>query len=83
MGELNSGTLLNHQLICTGTTGKLVSEALKKNAGPKHREEIKILKLKSGPFGGDQQLGAMIAEGGIDILIFSGTRWSRSRTKSM
>ena len=66
----NSGTLLNHSLICTGTTGKLVNEALKKNAPSKHRDEIKIRKLKSGPFGGDQQLGAMIAEGGIDILIF-------------
>ena len=66
----NSGTLLNHSLICTGTTGKLVNEALKKNTSSKHRDEIKIRKLKSGPFGGDQQLGAMIAEGGIDILIF-------------
>jgi len=66
----NSGTLLDHHLICTGTTGKLVSEALRKHSASKHRDEIKILKLKSGPFGGDQQLGAMIAEGGVDVLIF-------------
>ena len=68
--DWNRDTLLNHHLICTGTTGKLVNDALRKIAGAKHRDEIRILKLKSGPFGGDQQLGAMIAEGGIDILIF-------------
>ena len=66
----NSGTLLDHKLICTGTTGKLVTDALKKHSGGKHRDDIKVLKLKSGPFGGDQQLGAMIAEGEVDILIF-------------
>jgi len=64
--DWNRDTLLNHHLICTGTTGKLVNDALRKIAGAKHRDEIRILKLKLGPFGGDQQLGAMIAEGGID-----------------
>jgi len=66
----NRDTLLNHRLICTGTTGKLVDNALKHTPGAKHRHEIKMTRLKSGPFGGDQQLGAMIAEGGVDILIF-------------
>lgn len=68
--DWNSRTLLNHQLICTGTTGRLVSDALKKSSAEKHRHRFKMLSLKSGPFGGDQQLGAMIAEGRIDILIF-------------
>ena len=66
----NWQTLLKHSLICTGTTGRMVDEALKINAGEKHRLKHKMVKLKSGPFGGDQQLGAMIAEGKIDILIF-------------
>ena len=66
----NSSLLLNHKLICTGTTGRLVEEALTKKMGKNDRLVHAIEKLKSGPFGGDQQLGSMIVEGEIDILIF-------------
>lgn len=73
----NHKALLNHQLICTGTTGRMVEEALleeletdRKETEEKNAQAPRIIKLKSGPFGGDQQLGAMIAEGRIDILIF-------------
>ena len=52
--------LLNHRLICTGTTGRIVAETLM----------IDITMLKSGPLGGDQQLGSMIANNEIDMLIF-------------
>jgi methylglyoxal synthase len=65
----NRKTLLGHQLICTGTTGRIVEEALVgKLAGS--GGELDVIKLKPGPLGGDQQLGAMIAEGKIDMLIF-------------
>ncbi|HVO66532.1 MAG TPA: methylglyoxal synthase [Syntrophales bacterium] len=65
----NSNILLNHQLICTGTSGRLVEEALAEKIDQEHPLKHSIIKLKSGPFGGDQQLGAMIADGNIDVVI--------------
>lgn len=67
--DRNRECLLNHDLVCTGTTGKMVAEAL---AGHCDHDNMcfNITKLKSGPLGGDQQLGAMIAEDRIDALIF-------------
>jgi methylglyoxal synthase len=68
----NHVILAKHKLTCTGTTGRLVEEALaQKVAGGKDSPPIPaITKLKSGPLGGDQQLGALIAEGQIDVVIF-------------
>lgn len=68
--EFNWGTLSRHQLVCTGTTGRLVEEAIMAKAGGAMPEGLTMTKLKSGPLGGDQQLGAMIAEGAIDAIIF-------------
>lgn len=56
----NREALARHELFGTGTTGKLVSERL---GLPVHR-------FLSGPIGGDQQIGAFIAERKIDVLIF-------------
>jgi methylglyoxal synthase len=50
----------SHKLYATGTTGKLIEKEL----------GMEVTKLKSGPLGGDQQIGALIAENKIDILFF-------------
>jgi methylglyoxal synthase len=68
----NHTILAEHKLVCTGTTGRLVEEALARKAAenPETLAIPPIHKLKSGPLGGDQQLGAMISEGLIDVVIF-------------
>ena len=70
--EWNYQTLIKHRMVCTGTTGRLVEKALLKKleADGSVANQLDIVKLKSGPLGGDQQLGALIVEGGVDIVIF-------------
>jgi len=69
----NAARLAGHHLVCTGTTGRLVREELEREAladdGPAP-SPLELTVLKSGPLGGDQQLGAKIAEGEIDLMIF-------------
>lgn len=52
--------LQKHRLVATGTTGGLLQKAL----------SLEVKRFQSGPLGGDQQIGALIAEGELDCLIF-------------
>ncbi len=58
--NFNKGTLGLHNLYATGETGKRIME----------RSGLKVTLLKSGPYGGDMELGAMIANKKLDYLIF-------------
>ncbi len=52
--------LKNHKLFATGTTGSLIIA----------ETGLDIIRMKSGPLGGDQQIGSMIADGELDLVIF-------------
>ena len=53
--------LAGYDLVATGTTGGRILEAV---------PSLEVTRMKSGPLGGDQQIGAMIAEGRVSMLIF-------------
>ncbi len=77
--DWNCEVLSKHSLVCTGTTGKMVEKTLLDHKD-KHKDlnegcaddevALDITLLKSGPLGGDQQLGSLIATGKISALIF-------------
>lgn len=69
--EWNSALLALHPLVCTGTTGRMVERTLRAHGGAECAAEgLDIRLLRSGPLGGDQQLGALIVDGRISALIF-------------
>jgi len=70
--KFNAFTLSKHNLFATGTTGRLIEELKVTDLSGKTTTPFKgkVTRLLSGPLGGDQQIGAMIAEQKIGMLIF-------------
>ena len=65
--RFNATAIKDCRLYCTGTTGRLIEECLKDELG---KDCPGIVKLLSGPLGGDAQIGSLIAEQKIDMLVF-------------
>jgi len=69
--KFNYKMLTTYKLYATGTTGKLISDLVIEEDGRLTKPfKGKVTRLLSGPLGGDQQIGAMIAEGRINMLVF-------------
>lgn len=75
--QFNRNTLYPHHLIATGTTARLLSDILVNYVEEDYEghqilynDNLKVTSVLSGPLGGDQMIGAMIAQSQIDVLIF-------------
>lgn len=68
--EYNAHKLCKHKIVCTGTTGRMIEGRFKEVLDDDEFTDLELIKLKSGPLGGDQQLGSLIVEGSIDMMIF-------------
>lgn len=67
----NIETLLKNQLVCTGTTGGLVEKVLKEYSEKKGiKSPYNLIKMQSGPMGGDAQIAAMVVEGKVHLCVF-------------
>lgn len=65
--DKNAPLLAEQELFCTGTTGRLVTETL---TAAMPGKDIALTRFNSGPLGGDMQMGALAAQGGLDVLVF-------------
>lgn len=70
----NADLLVHNHLVCTGTTGKLIEQTLLEWIetwfGPGHTGPLNVVKMNSGPLGGDAQIASLVVEGKIDLCVF-------------
>lgn len=63
--KYNALTLSRHRLVCTGTTGKLVEDAFNELS-----IKAEVIRMNSGPMGGDAEIAAMVVRNEIDLAVF-------------
>lgn len=68
--KYNTETLQKNKMVCTGTTGSLIEKIIKQYAEDNNIDPAEVVKMNSGPLGGDAQIANLIVEGKIDLCVF-------------
>jgi methylglyoxal synthase len=68
--KYNAKFLQKNRLVCTGTTGTLIKKVMDEYCEEHCKPLVDIIRIKSGPMGGDAQIAALVVEGKIDMCVF-------------
>lgn len=68
--KYNAKFLQKNRLVCTGTTGTLIKKVMDDYCEEHCKDPVEIIRMNSGPMGGDAQIAALVVEGKIDMCVF-------------